>query len=263
MNVVMFCQHLPSSVCPIAVGCVRIDSTRQACAVLRSRNSAVLRACGLRDEANHSSTSSTCSCSAEPIRTFQGSRRLLLCTGFLFGASAATPCVFAEPAGEPAPIPSPGKPSAGQAASSSEPGAAPEGPAQDSTGEEGLDGSPEAANPDEALSAAAKRRKTVEEYEQEAQRILEEEEAAKAEEKRRKRNRLQDLQEVREALRRKQVIVLQREEELLEKEQTLAVLREELELERSLRALLTKEKEKAEEQARLALGLCGQGFLLP
>lgn len=36
-----------------------------------------------------------------------------------------------------------------------------------------------------------------------------------------------------------------------------------LELERKLRALLTKEKEKAEEEAALAMGLCTGGAMLP
>jgi len=36
-----------------------------------------------------------------------------------------------------------------------------------------------------------------------------------------------------------------------------------LELERKLRALLSKEKEKAEEQAALASGLCVGGSMLP
>ncbi len=35
--------------------------------------------------------------------------------------------------------------------------------------------------------------------------------------------------------------------------------RKQLELERKLRALLTKDKEKAQEEAALALGLCGTG----
>lgn len=36
-----------------------------------------------------------------------------------------------------------------------------------------------------------------------------------------------------------------------------------LDLERKLRGLLTKEKEKAEEQAALAMGLCTGAFALP
>jgi hypothetical protein len=36
-----------------------------------------------------------------------------------------------------------------------------------------------------------------------------------------------------------------------------------LELERKLRALLTKEKERAEEEAALAVGLCTGGAMLP
>lgn len=38
---------------------------------------------------------------------------------------------------------------------------------------------------------------------------------------------------------------------------------EELELERKLRALLSVEKEKAEEEAALAMGLCTGGAMLP
>jgi hypothetical protein len=36
-----------------------------------------------------------------------------------------------------------------------------------------------------------------------------------------------------------------------------------LEVERKLRALLTKEKERAEEEAALAMGLCTGGAMLP
>ncbi len=36
-----------------------------------------------------------------------------------------------------------------------------------------------------------------------------------------------------------------------------------IELEKRLRTLLTKEKEKAEEQAALAIGLCTGGSMLP
>ena len=36
-----------------------------------------------------------------------------------------------------------------------------------------------------------------------------------------------------------------------------------LEIEQKLRALLTKEKEKAEEEAALAMGLCTGGAMLP
>lgn len=36
-----------------------------------------------------------------------------------------------------------------------------------------------------------------------------------------------------------------------------------LDLERKLRALLTKEKERAEEEAALAMGLCTGGAILP
>ncbi len=43
--------------------------------------------------------------------------------------------------------------------------------------------------------------------------------------------------------------------------QTRSVLQ--LDLERKLRALLTKEKDKAEEEAALAMGLCTGAFTLP
>ncbi len=36
-----------------------------------------------------------------------------------------------------------------------------------------------------------------------------------------------------------------------------------LELEKKIQALLTKEKEKAEEEAALAMGLCAGGAMLP
>lgn len=114
-----------------------------------------------------------------------------------------------------------------------------------------------------ALKEGAKR-KTVEQLQEEARRILEEEEAAAAAVKQQKRkNKLQELQEIRSSLNRKQVEILQKQQELLEKDQTVAVLTQELELERNLRELLIREKEKAEEQAKLALGLCGMNYLLP
>lgn len=39
--------------------------------------------------------------------------------------------------------------------------------------------------------------------------------------------------------------------------------RSQLEVERKLRALLTKEKERAEEEAALAMGLCTGGMMFP
>lgn len=75
--------------------------------------------------------------------------------------------------------------------------------------------------------------------------------------------RLVELEEIRTQLVEKQLILLEKEAELLQKEQTVIVLQEELDLERKLRALLTKEKEKAEEEAALAMGLCTGGAMLP
>lgn len=98
------------------------------------------------------------------------------------------------------------------------------------------------------------------------------EEAAKryseAEEGRKKasrkgRGRIRELEEIRAELAEKELTLLQKEAELLEKEQTVMVLREELEIERRIRTLLTKEKEKAEEEAALAMGLCSGASMLP
>ena len=61
----------------------------------------------------------------------------------------------------------------------------------------------------------------------------------------------------------KELVLLQTEQALLDQQQTVAVLEQELRLERQLRALLTKEKEKAEEEAALAAGLCVGGAMLP
>lgn len=80
---------------------------------------------------------------------------------------------------------------------------------------------------------------------------------------RRSKGRIRELQEAREELAEKQLILLEKERELLKDEQTVMVLQQELEIERKLRALLTKEKEKAEEQAALAMGLCTGGAMLP
>jgi multidrug efflux pump subunit AcrA (membrane-fusion protein) len=79
-----------------------------------------------------------------------------------------------------------------------------------------------------ALKEGAKR-KTVEQLQEEARRILEEEEAAAAAVKQQKRkNKLQELQEIRSSLNRKQVEILQKQQELLEKDQTVAVLTQEV-----------------------------------
>lgn len=89
-----------------------------------------------------------------------------------------------------------------------------------------------------------------------------------AEEERKKlrkkgRGRIRELEEIRAELAEKEIVLLQKEAELLEKDQTVMVLRQELEIERKLRSLLTKEKEKAEEEAALAMGLCSGATMLP
>lgn len=91
--------------------------------------------------------------------------------------------------------------------------------------------------------------------------LQEEEERRKA--RRRGKGRIRELEEIRAELAEKELVLLEKQQELLEQEQTVLVLREELELERKLRALLTKEKEKAEEEAALAMGLCTGGSMLP
>lgn len=98
-----------------------------------------------------------------------------------------------------------------------------------------------------------------------AQRYLQEEDERRRREKGSKRGRgkFVELEEIRAQLAEKQYILLEKEAELLQKDQTVMVLQEELDLERKLRALLTKEKEKAEEQAALAMGLCTGGAMLP
>lgn len=77
-----------------------------------------------------------------------------------------------------------------------------------------------------------------------------------------KKTRIRYLQEMREELAEKEEMLLEKQQELLQKDQNLAVLQEELELERKIRALLTKEKEKAVEEAQLAIGLCSQTPLM-
>ncbi|GAX82188.1 hypothetical protein CEUSTIGMA_g9616.t1 [Chlamydomonas eustigma] len=98
--------------------------------------------------------------------------------------------------------------------------------------------------------------------EEATKRLLQEEEERRKLRKR-KKGRIRELEEIRGELAEKELILLEKEKELLEKEQDVIVLREELELERKLRALLSKEKEKAEEEAALAMGLCTGGAMLP
>lgn len=78
-----------------------------------------------------------------------------------------------------------------------------------------------------------------------------------------RRSRIKELEDTRLELAEKQLKLIDREKELLDKDQTVSTLREELDLERKLRALLTKEKDKAEEEAALAMGLCTGAFTLP
>lgn len=78
-----------------------------------------------------------------------------------------------------------------------------------------------------------------------------------------RRSRIKELEDTRLELAEKQLKLIEREKELLDKDQTVSTLREELDLERKLRALLTKEKDKAEEEAALAMGLCTGAFTLP
>ena len=77
------------------------------------------------------------------------------------------------------------------------------------------------------------------------------------------KGRIRELQDMREQLAETELKLMQQQVELDRSEQSVEVLLEELELERKLRGLLTKEKEKAVEEASLALGLCSQGTLLP
>jgi len=73
------------------------------------------------------------------------------------------------------------------------------------------------------------------------------------------KGRIRELQEIRAELAEKELVLVEKEQDLLEKDQTVMVLREELEIERKLRALLSKQVKKAEEEAALAMGLCGVG----
>jgi hypothetical protein len=95
------------------------------------------------------------------------------------------------------------------------------------------------------------------------QKLQAEEEERKKAAKPTRRGRIRELQDIRSELAEKELVLLQKEQELLDKDQTLMVLREELEIEKKLRALLTKEREKAEEEAALAMGICGGGSMLP
>ncbi|KAI3428364.1 hypothetical protein D9Q98_006744 [Chlorella vulgaris] len=104
---------------------------------------------------------------------------------------------------------------------------------------------------------------TPEQLEQEATAKLLQEEEERRKARKRKKGRIRELEEIRAELAEKELVLLEKEKELLEKEQTVMVLREELEIEKKLRSLLTKEKEKAEEEASLAMGLCTGGSMLP
>ncbi|CAK0787497.1 hypothetical protein CVIRNUC_010717 [Coccomyxa viridis] len=99
-----------------------------------------------------------------------------------------------------------------------------------------------------------------EEAEKETKKLLDEEEERRKT-RRRKKGRIRELEEIRAELAEKELVLLGKEQELLEKDQSVQVLREELDLERKLRTLLTKEKEKAEEEAALAMGLCTGGSI--
>ncbi|KAK9834051.1 hypothetical protein WJX81_005928 [Elliptochloris bilobata] len=88
------------------------------------------------------------------------------------------------------------------------------------------------------------------------------EEDERRKQRRRKRGRIRELEEIRAELAEKELVLIAKQQELLDKEQTLLVLQQELDIERKLRALLTKEKEKAEEEAALAMGLCTGGSML-
>lgn len=90
-------------------------------------------------------------------------------------------------------------------------------------------GAPALEPKEEASLKEGAKRKSVEQLEEEARRILEEEEAlAAAAKQAKRRNKLQELQEVRGSLRRKQVEILEKQEELLEKDQTVQVLQMEV-----------------------------------
>lgn len=114
-----------------------------------------------------------------------------------------------------------------------------------------------------APAAASKVPLNTEELSEEAAKKLLEEEEERRKARRRGKGRIRELEEIRSELAEKELVLLEKEQELLDREQTLMVLREELEIERKLRTLLTKEKEKAEEEAALAMGLCMGGSMLP
>lgn len=78
-----------------------------------------------------------------------------------------------------------------------------------------------------------------------------------------RRGRIRELEEIKAQLAEKELELLSKENALLEQEQDIRTLQAELEIEKKLRALITKEKEKAEEEAALAMGLCSGGTMLP
>ena len=71
------------------------------------------------------------------------------------------------------------------------------------------------------------------------------------------------MEEIKAQLAEKELELLSKENALLEQEQDIRTLQAELEIEKKLRALITKEKEKAEEEAALAMGLCSGSTMLP
>jgi len=79
----------------------------------------------------------------------------------------------------------------------------------------------------------------------------------------RRRGRIRELEEIKAQLAEKELELLSKENALLEQEQDIRTLQAELEIEKKLRALITKEKEKAEEEAALAMGLCSGSTMLP
>eukprot|EP00890_Picochlorum_soloecismus_P003313 jgi/Picsp_1/3983/NSC_01495-R1_expressed protein [Chlorella variabilis] len=79
----------------------------------------------------------------------------------------------------------------------------------------------------------------------------------------RRRGRIRELEEIKAQLAEKELELLSKENALLEQEQDIRTLQAELEIEKKLRVLITKEKEKAEEEAALAMGLCSGSTMLP
>lgn len=117
--------------------------------------------------------------------------------------------------------------------------------------------------PDAGVEAGSHSKESFALTDEAAKKLLEEEEERRKQQRKKRKGRLRELEEIRSELAQKELILLEKEVELLERDQTLSVLKEELELERKLRALLTKEKERAEEEAALAMGLCVGGAMLP